>query len=1077
MKNLPALLFALIAISFFACSEKSNDNPVLIYTAATDTETFAAQSPALFSALKNENRTFIVSADPAQLTDQNLQQYPAVLLPETNLTDLSQNTEIALERYLQAGGKIINTFNLTDDILVSQKRKDLLRGVLQVDYSGQNPADLAPHFTLPYLGTAASAFLENQEENSYAQDYENGSVVFINNSKSNDYDWISELSNPQKIDFTKATTRPIPAENRFVKENIVGNLHEPMEIDLLPDGRLIFIERHGDVTIYNPATELLKPAGTFDVYTNFEDGLIGLAVDPNYTENRWIYFDYSPAGDLSVNRISRFTMVGDKVDFTTEKILLDIPTDRGTCCHAAGAMAFDPQGNLYMTMGDDTNPWIQAGMAPIDFRADQKYGDALRSAGNTNDLRGKILRITPQPDGTYTIPEGNLFAEGNPKTRPEIYIMGVRNPFTISIDEKNNRLYWGDVGPDAGEADSLRGPRAYDELNMATAAGNFGWPLTRGNRQTYRAYDFATQKSGADFDPDKLYNDSPRNTGLRDLPPAQSSLIWYPYAASEEFPFVGTGGKNPMAGPVYYSENYDGAYRFPDFFDGKVIFYEWMRHWIYTVETDSLGNFRRAVPFMQNTEFSRPMDMIFGKDGSLYMLEYGSAWFARNEKAQLSRIKYVRSNRNPIARISVDNTTGAAPLSVNFSAAKSEDLDGEKLTYRWNFPGYPSKRGETATFTYKYPGIYDAELVVKDASGNTDRARVSIQVGNEKPELAVELAGNQQFYWENVPVQYSVKVSDREDGKLNAGIAPERVSYLIDLLPQGEDLALTEVGHQQADALAGLSRGEILMKKSDCASCHAVDKKINGPSYTDIAQRYGNDKKTVARLAQKIIVGGNGVWGETNMSAHPQLSQNQTEAIVKWILALDAETSSVNRIPLAGSFTPETQPLHKDGYKMHGSYVLSASYTDNGNDKIQPITARAKVVLQPPLFPAERADYMSFSPVDRANNWLQNLQSGDYFTFENTDLTDIGGLRIKYRGKNQSGKNDFILTVKTAEKELAKVTLRTDGNTEITKEIPLPEVSGRQDLTFHTEAKTAGALIDYGWIGVERAEVRLLGME
>ncbi|MCO7089445.1 PQQ-dependent sugar dehydrogenase, partial [Pseudomonas aeruginosa] len=132
---------------------------------------------------------------------------------------------------------------------------------------------------------------------------------------------------------------------------------------------------------------------------------------------------------------------------------------------------------------------------------------------NTNDLRGKILRIHPEADGSYTIPEGNLFPApsvpnggtagsttaplGEPRrTRPEIYTMGHRNPFRISVDPKTGFLYWGDIGPDAGQPKDDRGPAGQDEVGQARKAGNFGWPYFVGDNKAYHQYDFATGQSG-----------------------------------------------------------------------------------------------------------------------------------------------------------------------------------------------------------------------------------------------------------------------------------------------------------------------------------------------------------------------------------------------------------------------------------------------------------------------------------------------------------------------------------------------------------------------------------------------------
>ncbi len=148
---------------------------------------------------------------------------------------------------------------------------------------------------------------------------------------------------------------------------------------------------------------------------------------------------------------------------------------------------------LYLSAGDNSTPfdepkrtYVNNGYAPLnDYPGHVQY-DARRSAGNTNDLRGKIMRIQVKDDGTYEIPEGNLFPKGTDKTRPEIYVMGNRNPYRISVDQKNSYLYWGEVGPDAN-ADSFatRGPRGYDEVNQARKAGFFGWPFFVGNNYPY----------------------------------------------------------------------------------------------------------------------------------------------------------------------------------------------------------------------------------------------------------------------------------------------------------------------------------------------------------------------------------------------------------------------------------------------------------------------------------------------------------------------------------------------------------------------------------------------------------------
>ena len=166
-----------------------------------------------------------------------------------------------------------------------------------------------------------------------------------------------------------------------------------------------------------------------------------------------------------MNRLSRFDIIGDSLLPGSEKILLEIPTQRIFCCHSAGGIAFGPDSLLYVAIGDNTNADdpFKEGVQPVDERPGHELADDQGTAANTNDLRGKILRIRPERDGSYSIPEGNLFPEGTPKTKPEIYVMGLRNPYRLTIDMKTNFLYWGEVGPDTGFGkDGNR--MSYDEI-------------------------------------------------------------------------------------------------------------------------------------------------------------------------------------------------------------------------------------------------------------------------------------------------------------------------------------------------------------------------------------------------------------------------------------------------------------------------------------------------------------------------------------------------------------------------------------------------------------------------------------
>jgi cytochrome c len=430
---------------------------------------------------------------------------------------------------------------------------------------------------------------------------------------------------------------------------------DPMEIAVAPDGRVFFIERAGVVKVWKPDTKATVVVGKLDVFKELEDGLLGIALDPKFAENGWVYLFHSePAtrqaegiGKMGDNLVSRFTLKGDTLELASRKELLRVPTQREQCCHSAGALDFDAQGNLYAATGDNTHPGESDGFAPVNERDGRGPWNALKSAANANDLRGKILRVHPEPDGTVTIPKGNLFAPGTPNTRPEIYVMGNRNPWRIAVDRRSGFLYWGEVGPDAGGPNENRGPAGSDEINQARTAGNFGWPLVIADNKPYHRFDFATGKNGEAWDPLKPLNESRYNTGAKELPPAQPAFIWYPYSASTRFPVVKDGGRTACAGPVYYfDEKLASPTKLPREFDHTLFIYEWSRNWIIAVHLDAENRIAKKPDgslhmerFCPQMTFMRPTDLAIGPDGCLYVLENGTAWVG-NKDTQLVRIEH-----------------------------------------------------------------------------------------------------------------------------------------------------------------------------------------------------------------------------------------------------------------------------------------------------------------------------------------------------------------------------------------------------------------------------------------------------
>ncbi|MBB5906356.1 ThuA domain-containing protein [Actinoalloteichus hymeniacidonis] len=581
-----------------------------------------------------------------------------------------------------------------------------------------------------------------------------------------------------------------PADEDFDQITLAkgdGVTGEPIGIAVLPDRRVLHTSRYGEVFVTTPdATTTL--AGRIPVYNHDEDGLQGVAIDPNFEENQWVYLYYAPvldtpAGDAPLtgtpeefaefeghNQLSRFKLLDDgMLDIDSEQQILQVPADRGICCHAGGEIDFDSQGNLLLSTGDDSNPFESSGYTPIDEREDRNPAfDAQRTSSNTNDLRGKVLRINVSEDGSYTIPEGNLFEEGTELTKPEIYAMGLRNPFRFAVDPVTDWIYLGEYGPDAGSADPNRGPGGTVEFNLIKEPSNLGWPYCIGDNEPFIDYDFATSTSGEAFDCAAPKNESPNNTGLTDLPPAEAA--WIPYDGGS-VPEFGTGGESPMGGPVYrYDSELDVDTKFPEFFDGKNFAYEWDRGWIKTIEVGEEGEPGAIEPFFDSMELTRPMNIEFGPDGSLYVLDYGSGYFGGAEDSAVYRIDYTQGGQTPRATVSADVTNGPAPLTVQFDPTGTEDPDDQELTYEWDFDGdgtVDSTEAGPVSHTYEEAGEYQARLAVTDTDGLTGAATVTITAGNTAPTVDLEFPVDGGVFEFGDQVPFKVNVTDPEDGEID----------------------------------------------------------------------------------------------------------------------------------------------------------------------------------------------------------------------------------------------------------------------------------------------------------------------
>ncbi|WP_152189228.1 ThuA domain-containing protein [Georgenia satyanarayanai] len=574
------------------------------------------------------------------------------------------------------------------------------------------------------------------------------------------------------------------------------NTSAPFGMDIADDGRVFFTELvRGQVRVYDPQTHTTTTALELDVYSGGEDGLLGIALDPGFAENGHLYLYYSPASEDDTDPanffslLSRFTMDHETgiIEPETERVLLEVPARRlpDEPGHTGGVVEIDADGNLFLGVGDDVNPHSEpsGGYAPISER-DGQFHDARATSANTNDLRGKILRITPLEDipadaepgigSTYTVPEGNMFDESEDtedKTLPEIYAMGFRNPFQFAIDEETGNLSLADYSPDNGsDAPATRGPAGIAEWMLIEEPGFYGWPLCMGDNEPFRDVDYRTNPVtvGEFFDCDAPVNDSIHNTGLTELPPAKAPDMWYGYQRASHPEIVTQGGGlAPMGGPFYHFDaELESDTKFPEYFDGQPFFFEWARNKMYSLLLSEDGTeLEKVNAFLPSEPFMAPIEAKFGPDGSMYVLDWGGGFGRHNPDSGLHRIDYVSGSRSPSAVATATPDSGQAPLEVTFDGSDSSDPENEELSYAWDFDG----DGETdstevsPTTTYEENGVYDARLTVTDPHGKTGTTTVPVTVGNTRPEISFNLPPDGAFFDFGDEISWDIEASDAEE--------------------------------------------------------------------------------------------------------------------------------------------------------------------------------------------------------------------------------------------------------------------------------------------------------------------------
>ena len=239
--------------------------------------------------------------------------------------------------------------------------------------------------------------------------------------------------------FTSGATLP-PG---FVETTVASGIESPTAMVVAPDGRIFVCSKSGALRVIKNGVLLATPFVTLSVDSLGERGLLGVAFDPNFTLNHYIYLYYTVLGTPSHNRVARFTANGDVVLTGSRVILLELDPLSTATNHNGGAIHFGADGKLYIAVGDNAK------------------GSNSQNFGN---LLGKMLRINS--DGT--IPTDNPFVQST-TARHEIWALGLRNPFTFAFRGATNFMYINDVGQST-----------WEEIDLGRAGANYGWPATEG---------------------------------------------------------------------------------------------------------------------------------------------------------------------------------------------------------------------------------------------------------------------------------------------------------------------------------------------------------------------------------------------------------------------------------------------------------------------------------------------------------------------------------------------------------------------------------------------------------------------
>ena len=475
-----------------------------------------------------------------------------------------------------------------------------------------------------------------------------------------------------------------------------ANLSEPVQMDFrgiyngatLTAVDVYFVERLGAVKYYNGTTHTVTLLGNIPIWGQSDNALMGIAVDPNFTTTRLLYFWYSPpipGNNGALNRRLRLSRIpvsaGNTLTMASEQILIDILGSKTDTWHSGGPMTFDSYGDLWLTIGNnslDVESYAGSQYSTTDSTASAEWGPS-----NTASMRGGILRIHPVANLVngkyYTIPAGN-FAEywanqfqtqGNAALAtqyrnpalvlPELYVKGSRSNFSVSVHPTRRWLAWAEVNYQSSS----------DEFNIADHPLFGGFPYFHSNNLNVPGN---TKSIAAPT------NTNPLNSGVNTLPPAIPGTI-----------------NNLMnvaiSGPIYAFDRNNTAFgKFPPHLNNTWMLMGFSANQMYVTKVDStavtVSGTVNASTGIFNGVFTlrNPIQAKYGPDGALYILNYSGFYSTTNPG--LMRVEYVGNcTVTPIAKgrstsVGYAIVMGLDGLKVN-EPGKHEiglyDLGGHKL--------------------------------------------------------------------------------------------------------------------------------------------------------------------------------------------------------------------------------------------------------------------------------------------------------------------------------------------------------------------------------------------------------------